>query len=140
MMDESQSFERFLGRHAGLAEPLGQILSKGGMMLEQAIDQVVLLLERHELERWATVDGDDHWLVVAKLGVLGQAPLASLSGITFMVFRKLLSLHDQGLASLLTDEDDRHNPCRFADIEEHAVFAKKSQLAAATGFGWRVFI
>jgi hypothetical protein len=39
-----------------------------------------------------------------------------------MVRNKLLSLHDERIASLLADEDDVDDAARGVDIEQHAVF------------------
>src|SRR5271169_5102178 len=59
--------------------------------------------------------------------------LASLKGISFMVFRILLPLHEQRLAALLRDEDDRHHPRRRIDREQNPVLAEQPKLAAGDG-------
>ena len=71
----SQTFRRLAGRDASLSEPGLQRLAERRMMLEQAVDEVVIFLEGNELKGRDTVDGDDDGLVVAQAAVLAQVGL-----------------------------------------------------------------
>ena len=47
-----------------------------------------------------------------------------------MMFDKLLSLDEQRLTPLFSDEDDRHELRRLIDLEEHPVLAEEPKLTS----------
>ena len=64
-----------LDADAPLFEPLLVQPDKRGVVLEEAVDQVVVITQRNELERRCTVDGDDDGFLMAKPSVAAQMRL-----------------------------------------------------------------
>jgi hypothetical protein len=72
------------------------------MLLQQAIDQVVVFIEQNKLEEWLAVDRYHHGLSWQSCPYWLNFALASLSGITFMC-SKPLALHVKGISLFLAD-------------------------------------
>jgi hypothetical protein len=60
------------GRDAPLAQSPLQQLTESRVVLHEPIDQIVVLLERHELERGSSIDGHHDRLLMAAMSVLAQ--------------------------------------------------------------------
>ena len=71
----SEPSSRLLDADAPLFEPLLERPDKRGVVLEEAVDQVVVVTQRNELERRCTVDGDDDRFLMAKPSVAAQMRL-----------------------------------------------------------------
>lgn len=59
-------------RDAPLAQSPLQQLTESRVVLDEPIDQIVTLLQRHELERGSSVDGHYHRFVMAAMSVFTQ--------------------------------------------------------------------
>lgn len=68
---------RGVGRRDGsLAQSLLQQPTESRVVLDEPIDQIVVFLERHELERGSSVDGHHDRFVMAAMSVLTQVPFS----------------------------------------------------------------
>jgi hypothetical protein len=56
-------------RKAAFSKSLFQQVAETRMLLEQAVDQVVVFIERNKLKEWLAVDRYHHGLVMAELPV-----------------------------------------------------------------------
>ncbi len=68
----SEPASGILGAHGPLVEPLFEQEAKCGIVLQESINEIVILAERHELEGGCAVDRDNYRLVVAETPVTAQ--------------------------------------------------------------------
>src|SRR5271157_514964 len=68
----SEPASGILGAHGPLVKPLFEQAAKCGIVLQESINEIVILAERHELEGGCAVDRDNHRLVVTETPVTAQ--------------------------------------------------------------------
>src|SRR4051794_21166980 len=96
---------RGFSRNSPLAQPTLQELAKGRIVLDHAVDQIVLLFQRNQLKRGLTIDRHYYRLMVTLLTKRLNLGLASLSGTTFMA-SKPVALHAKRISLLFSDKHD----------------------------------
>ena len=78
-----QSLEGLLGGDAAALEAAFEVGAKFGIVLQQPVDEVVVLLQRGQLERGDSLDRDDDGFAVAQTAVIALAGLGLTQGNHF---------------------------------------------------------